>query len=146
MLLDDFVRVGDYVEFRAEYDDEESNIVASGTADHYDSVLPMSNGRWTALVDDAVHEINMRWGIPLDDSDEPETEAMDAEIVRETAEAILRPIEDELDAALSERNTLQRDVDTLLEAIAATTVIGTGNVATLYEVANTIAKRVGYAG
>lgn len=52
--------------------------------------------RWTALVDDAVHEINMRWGHALDDSDEPGTEPMEQVMVRETAEAILRPVEDEL--------------------------------------------------
>lgn len=53
--------------------------------------------RWNALVDDAVHEINMRWGVPVDDSAEPDTDPMDQVMVRETAEAILRPVEAEVE-------------------------------------------------
>lgn len=37
MVLDDFVSVGDVVEFRADFDDDESGIVAKGIADHYDA-------------------------------------------------------------------------------------------------------------
>jgi hypothetical protein len=49
-------------------------------------------------VDDAAHEINMRWGSPLGNSADPEFEPMDQDLVRETAEAILHPVEDELSA------------------------------------------------
>jgi hypothetical protein len=54
--------------------------------------MTTQTSRWVALVDDAVHEINMRWGNALDDSDEPDTEPMEQIMVRETAEAILRPL------------------------------------------------------
>lgn len=57
----------------------------------------MTGERWDALVDDAVHEINMRWGIRLDNSDEPDTEPMDQVMVRATAEAILRPVENDVE-------------------------------------------------
>jgi hypothetical protein len=51
----------------------------------------MSEDRWTLLVDDAAHEINMRWAC----GDPDDLEPMDQALVRETAEAILRPLEDE---------------------------------------------------
>lgn len=71
---------------------------------------------WTALVDDAVHEINMRWGCALDNSDDPEFEPMDQALVRETAEAILRPIYTE---AVAQRAELERfAVSDALDVIA----------------------------
>lgn len=54
-------------------------------------MLMADSETWDAIVDDAIHEINMRWGVRLDDSDEPDTEPMDQVMVRATAEAILAP-------------------------------------------------------
>lgn len=52
----------------------------------------MSND-WSAMLDDAVHEINKRWGEPWGDDLLP----MDQALVRETAEAVLLPVAAERD-------------------------------------------------
>lgn len=47
--------------------------------------MPSNGSDHDALVDDAVHEINQRWGEPWGDDTLP----MDQKLVRETAEAIV---------------------------------------------------------
>ncbi len=55
-----------------------------------------SGSRWVLLVEDAVHEINQRWaGSESEDGEHPEP--MDQKLAQETAEAILRPIEREVE-------------------------------------------------
>lgn len=75
---------------------------------------------WDAIVDDAVREIDQRWGEPVDDD---ESAPMDRQIVRETAEAVLRPV-------VAERDRLRAENERLREAI---TKLASPNTWTLME-------------
>lgn len=70
---------------------------------------------WTPWLDDAIHEINQRWGQPLDDSDQPDMEPLPESIVRETAMAILTP-------ALTEVERLRAAMRAAMDATGSSTL------------------------
>jgi hypothetical protein len=75
---------------------------------------------WEAIVDDAVYEIDQRWGEPVDDD---ETAPMDRQIVRETAEAVLRPVVAERDRLRAENEALHKRVVQLERAVCRVATI-----------------------